>query len=146
MSEYPHWPVTILPDIARALTIVDEGSVIRTQMDTGRARQIPRFTEAPIFARVRLQLTTRQKEIFESFKYYRLARGSGWFYLPFPTSTEMESKLVRIMNGAHTTSFEDPLWVITMTLEMKPETPITEDELKNLIDNPPQTSNHPGIK
>lgn len=119
----PTWPDTLPLPNPDGYGITPVTAFVRTDMDSGRARQRRRFTRAPSSISAMWMFSQEQYALFEAFLAYEIGLGAGWFQ-------------IRLMNGMGITPMQarfmdDPpykmalqgssvnLCQVTATLEVK---------------------------
>lgn len=129
------WPLEVLPDIAREPYGMQETpSVLRTQMDSGRVRQVARFTTRLVQVPVSWRLVGEQQfRIFQAWYTHKISRGADWFLLDLPFGSGLEQCTVRFMEGVYSVSRDDNVWVVTTTLEVDIPPTMTEGQLDDLL-------------
>lgn len=94
--------------------------LMRTEMQSGRARQRRKFTNVPVFAGVSWILTRPQAMIFESWFKNTLVDGAEWFTIKLRLPIgfkDFECRFVDIPQGPELVGIE--LWRYTADLELK---------------------------
>lgn len=94
--------------------------LMRTEMQSGRARQRRTFTSVPQSVTVAWLLTTPQAALFENFFQVALTDGSSWFFAELQTPLgimPLECRFVDIYSGPSLIGFNK--WSINATLETK---------------------------
>ena len=79
------YPIQLPPPIREGYEFAPVSSMVRTEMQSGRARQRRRFTSVPTMASVSWILTAVQARYFESWYEGVLTSGSEWFEMPLIT-------------------------------------------------------------
>ncbi|MBP6861338.1 MAG: hypothetical protein KBC57_03165 [Neisseriaceae bacterium] len=92
---------------------------IRSQMDSGRARQRRRFKSVAKKASVSWLMTDEQLAIFESFFDYETCGGVGWFRLNLKNGLGMVCVKARFINPEEPYSVQknNKFWTISAVLE-----------------------------
>lgn len=75
----PVWPSTLPNPTMTDYSIKFGKAVIRTEMESGPARQRRRYTQVPSMINVRFDFTLEQFGIFEKFWEQDLLHGERWF-------------------------------------------------------------------
>ena len=94
--------------------------MMRTEMQTGRARQRRRYTSVPTMASVSWIMTEKQAQLFEGFFRWTLLDGTEWFNLDLLTPLGLkpyEVRFAEMYNGPTLTGRD--LWTFTAELEIK---------------------------
>lgn len=94
--------------------------LVRTEMQSGRARQRRKFTSVPTMARVSWLMDTLQAQLFETWWEGVLVSGSQWFDMPLRTPIGIRTYMARftdIYDGPLLTGTD--LWKFTAELELR---------------------------
>lgn len=94
--------------------------MVRTEMQSGRARQRRRFTSVPTFVQVSWIMTAVQARYFESWFEGVLVSGSEWFDMPLtsPVGTVNETvRFVDIYSGPALVALDH--WKFTAKIEVR---------------------------
>jgi hypothetical protein len=89
----PVWPATLPKPSMPDYSIKFGKAVIRTEVESGPARQRRRYTQVPSIISVRFDMTIEQFGIFEKFWEEELLDGERWFQIP-------------LVNGVGETTYE----------------------------------------
>lgn len=95
-------------------------TMMRTEMQTGRARQRRRYTSVPTMASVSWIMTEKQAQLFEGFFRWTLVDGTEWFNLTLLTPLGLkpyEARFAEMYNGPMLTGRD--MWTFTAELEIK---------------------------
>ena len=90
------YPVNLPLPLRTGYKLETENNIIRTPLQSGRARQRTAFTFVPSYADVSWILTATQAVDFESFT---VIVGADWFNLTLKTPNGDESRVVRFMQS-----------------------------------------------
>jgi hypothetical protein len=115
----PVFPSTIPGVVMHGLGFKPEQSFVRTDMESGPARQRRRFSAAPTIFTVSWTFTRAQLAVFEKFYDVDLAGGTNWFNVNLPNG---------MGNTTYTARFKEPYnaqtaarefyWSVTGSLEV----------------------------
>jgi hypothetical protein len=121
MIEYPQGLPYPLRD---GLSLQTVDPALRTQMQSGFARQRRQYTSTPTMSSVSWQLTEQQAVLFEAFFEEVLVSGSLWFECPMKTPMGAREYIARFA-GMYSGPVLVPhnRWRISATLELR-ERPI----------------------
>lgn len=129
-----NWSTTGFPNPTRDLSVSAKPAVERTTMDSGRPRQVKKFTTSYRSMRVRWQLTDAQWGLFQGVLAHKLNMGADWFLINLPTGDGIKECLARFVNGSwdakHTGVME---WDVTATLDVGGASPLTASEVDALL-------------
>ena len=90
--------------------------MLRTEMDSGLAKQRPTRTKAIVTRTVRVMVrSTADRLAFDTFHRVSLYGGSGWF--TFTDPVDATSKQGRLVGGAISWSKMGPLWFFSASIE-----------------------------
>ncbi len=106
-------------------------------MDSGRARQRPRYTEEVAFTGVVFELDTAQLSYFKGIWEHKLNNGNDWFTmrLPMADGEILTLQEVRFISDFQETyqSFTD--WEVSAQIEYRDPPTISEEDLDDEILN-----------
>lgn len=94
--------------------------LMRTEMQSGRARQRRRFTSVPTNVPVTWQCTNEQAQFFETWFQHTLLDGSEWFTCPLKTPMGLkhyEARFTGMYDGPDLIGVSD--WLFTAELEIR---------------------------
>lgn len=95
-----------------------ESSVVRTEMESGRARQRRRF-EVPVHLHsAQWKLNEKQMAAFEAFVRHGIAGGSLWFLIELRLADGLKEYKARLVDGDYSVSREDRWATVSATLEI----------------------------
>lgn len=116
-------------------SITPNEAIIRTQMESGTARQRRRFDSVPSKITVKWFMNASQFSLFEAWYKYHAKEGAEWFVISLLGGLgliEQEARFTqqftaRLQNGI--------LWAITSELEIRDRPTLREDSLAILLEN-----------
>ena len=135
------WPENVMPLPSRSFSRSNEYSNARSRMDSGRARQRPRYTEEVAFTGVVFELDTAQLSYFKGIWEHKLNNGNDWFTmrLPMADGEILTLQEVRFISDFQETyqSFTD--WEVSAQIEYRDPPTISEEDLNEALypDIPP---------
>ena len=91
----PTFPATLPAPLVNGFAYIPTDAVVRTQMDSGPARQRRRFTQFPTVFQATWRLTQAQLLAFEQFHHTSLSDGQAWFTLSLYTGAGITASTVR---------------------------------------------------
>lgn len=95
-------------------------AVIRTQMESGRARQRQRFPGAQNMVKLSWTLNGEQHKRFKSYHLYNLNSGCDWFALPLTTGRYVIPHIGRFVAGKYSENHSGfDKWVVSAVIEIK---------------------------
>ena len=123
------WNQNILPLPSHNFGIDADSATIRSKMDSGRARQRPRYTEHLKGSTLIFELTKAEYALFVLLFEVELNMGADWFSipLPMPYGNTLTPSTVRFIGGygSQHSNFEN--WTVTTTIEyQKSKTELTQ--------------------
>lgn len=101
--------------------------MVRTQMQSGRARQRRRFTSVPTMARVSWTLTTGQAQLFEGWYKHIINDGASWFECPLQTPMGIkhyEARFTGIYDGPDLVGVDH--WRVSAQVEIRKRQTVSE--------------------
>lgn len=123
------WPSNILPNPSNDFGADANPGTIRTQMDSGRFRQRPRFTGEHETMNVTWLLTDYEFGVFKSIHKHLLYNGSDWFTCPLPMGDALKPFKVRFLEGKYAAKHVPVLnWRVTATFETEDDTSVYDAE------------------
>lgn len=112
--------------------------LMRTQMDSGRARQRRRFTSVPSEVPVSWICNAKQAQFFEAWFRYGITDGADWFLCPLKTPLdegaavkEYEARFTDIYRGPELVGIDH--WRFTAELEIRERQTLSESDAIDLI-------------
>jgi hypothetical protein len=116
------WP-SILPNPSNDFSAEANPGTIRTQMDSGRYRQRPRFTGEHEAVNVTWLMTDYEFGVFKAIHKHQLFNGSDWFMCSLPMGDGLKAFKVRFLEGKYAAKHVPVLhWRVTATLETEDDT------------------------
>lgn len=128
------WPVSILPDPTLSYTSANSNSVIRSKFDTGRVRQRLRFTADTKTQGVRWTFDDIQFAVFQGWLKQRVANGADFFLMNLPLGDGIKQYQVRFVQGTYNASYQEPRWIVTVSLEIEDAPVLAPEIVDALID------------
>lgn len=130
------WPA-LLPAPTVAFSGSTESSVARTQMESGRFRQRPRFTSELRTYRASWELSDFQFGFFQAWFLRKLSNGADKFTINLPTGGEGMAKAVNasFVEGKYNYSHNRGAvlwWTVSATLEVE-EAEVWSEEIYDAI-------------
>lgn len=116
----PAWPSTLPQATLPGHELAPDDSVIRTDMEAGRARARRRYTRAPTRTTVRWVFATRQQfHVFESWWVLEIDHGASGFTLSLPNGAGMSTVTARFVEPYKARPLGGSAWEVTGTLEVE---------------------------
>jgi hypothetical protein len=114
------WPDLLPKPTVQGYTLQPEKNVLRTEMDSGPARQRRQFTQVPTVVTVRWRMNQEQLALFQSWFRWRAWSGASWFQVELLNGLGIQSQEARFWgpykaNAIHRALF----WEITAKLEVR---------------------------
>ena len=116
------WPSTLPNPSAKGYKIQSGNQVIRSDMDSGLARQRRRFTSRIDVMDIFLEVTASELDIFEGFIYNDCDGGAAWFDAPIIDGNGIRNMECRLMNGQYTAvplDTNNSIWNLRMQFEVR---------------------------
>lgn len=130
-----NWSATGFPNPAQDAGIRNDPSVLRIDMDSGRARQRKLFTTAMRTMTVRWQLTDPQWALFQGVLEHKLNQGADWFNIVLPTGDGLKTCVARFVKGAWTAKYVPVMhWDVSASLEVQGNSPLSSSEVDTLLE------------
>jgi|DEB0MinimDraft_4_1074332.scaffolds.fasta_scaffold168737_1 hypothetical protein len=128
------WNETIFPLPSVSYNADVDHSNIRTNMDSGRARQRPRFSREIRLASAVFELNRLQYAAWNKFWNEKLNRGTDWFNmrLPLPDTNKLTETEIRFASDYKEQHRHGGNWDVSVTIEIK-EVPTISDEFFELL-------------
>lgn len=128
------WPAT-LPKPNRDFSTKVGTSAIRTQMDSGRFRQRPRFTRALRTIPVVWTLTDDDYYFFQGIYQHTLNQGCDWFTISLPLGDGFKDYTARFLAGSGYEAQHDQVmyWKVRATLETEDESAMDGETADALV-------------
>ncbi|OLA80487.1 MAG: hypothetical protein BHW58_07560 [Azospirillum sp. 51_20] len=131
---------TKFPDLL-PLPLVEEYSItpneaiIRTQMESGTARQRRRFDSVPSRITVKWFMNASQFSLFEAWYKYHAKEGAEWFVIPLLGGLGLIEQEARFTQQFTAKLQNRILWAITSELEIRERPTLSEGALDILLSN-----------
>lgn len=113
------WPDDFpMPDDSLAIDL--DLQVIRTKMESGRARQRLRFPGAVNVIKLTWVLNGEQHKRFKSHHAFDLNYGCDWFVLPLITGQFIKPHIGRMVGGKYSEQYKPhDKWTVSAVIEVK---------------------------
>jgi hypothetical protein len=101
--------------------------LMRTQLETGRARQRRRYTSVPTMAAVSWLFTQGEAQLFEAWFRWELMDGAEWFAAPLKTPTGLqpfECRFADMYSGPELVGID--MWKFTAEIEIRERQTLTD--------------------
>ncbi len=139
MSEAVSWPDTLPRPTFQGYAVEPMDSILRTEMESGPARQRRRYTQTPTRITVRWRLTFSQFALFESWLKYKAKEGGAWFSITLLGGLGMVTQRARFV-GRGSSAYQarplrggpgdGPRWIVTSVLEVDDRPVLSEGALE----------------
>ena len=134
MIKFPqHLP---LPTID-GYSIKPDDAIIRTDMESGPARQRRRFTQTPSKIAVRWVMNQEQFSLFEAWYKFLAKEGAEWFDIQLLGGLGLIEQEARFIQQFEAGLYKGLLWEITAELEIRDRPTLSEGALDILLDSDP---------
>ncbi|WP_205169123.1 hypothetical protein [Burkholderia sp. LMG 13014] len=111
------WPERLPAPMAAGYSYQPQTPFIRTNMDTGVARQRRRFVSVPSQVSVTWLLNRELLALFEAFVHYDLLDGACWFSAVIYNGMERRDVKARMIGGFKVDNVDPRFWRVSATLE-----------------------------
>lgn len=132
------WPDALPSPTFEGYGVEPVDSILRTEMESGPARQRRRYTQTPTRLPVRWRFTGRQFAVFESWFKHKAKEGGEWFSIDLLGGTGMVSHEARFA-GRGSSPYraapsrggpaEGARWTVTSSLEVRESSVLSEEVL-----------------
>lgn len=113
------WPSDLPRPQLAGYQFTPVNAVIRTDMESGPARQRLRFTAAPIMMSAAWRFTDAQFASFRTFFDSTINRGADWYSAELDTGNGLATYDTRMIEPYQATMLSDGLWEVTGKLELR---------------------------
>lgn len=113
----PAWPDRLPPPALANYSYQPQAPFVRTNMDTGLARQRRRFISIPSQITVQFTLNQEQLALFEAFCHYDLLDGVCWFTAQIANGMERQGVKARWIGAWKVDLLDAGIWQVSGTLE-----------------------------
>lgn len=110
-------------------------AIIRTDMESGPARQRRRYTQTPSKISVRWVMNHEQFCLFEAWYKYQAKEGAEWFVITLLGGIGLTEQDARFTQQFQASILAGRLWEITTELEIRDRPTITEDAMNIILDS-----------
>lgn len=112
------WPERLPPPLSNGYGYQATKPFIRTDMESGLARQRRRFTRFPTTVSVVWLFTQEQLGLFEAFVHYDLQDGAAWFTAIIASGQDTKQVKARMIDAPHVERVAPVgLWNVSVQLE-----------------------------
>lgn len=131
------WPASLPLPTMNGYGIEDDPRMVRTEMESGTARQRQTSTQAPADVTARWVFTLYEYALFESWLEKRAKYGANWFNITYLGGVGLVPCEARFKNGKAPAKFSNGAVVaVTATLEVRERTKLSDADLTALLDEP----------
>ncbi|WP_455275136.1 hypothetical protein [Ralstonia thomasii] len=128
------WPDLLPAPLAGGYSYQPQASFIRTNMDSGLARQRRRFTRIPSTVSVAWVFTQEQLALFEGFVHYDISDGADWFSAKIANGQELQTVKARMTTAPKVDLIEPGIWHVSVQMETIDMPMATADQYAALRD------------
>ena len=128
----PNIPDTLPPPVVTGYSYRRKEQFIRTDMDSGLARQRRRFQIVPTHVNVQWRFSGLQLALFEGWIEHYV--GIGWFYSKLSAGQGLQSVKARFIESPSISNETYNVWTVAATLETIEMPIISVDEVDILSD------------
>jgi hypothetical protein len=118
MAQWPAGLANVNTPLAALNHVLTDGA-IRTEMDTGAARQRRRFSGVPRQTPITMSMTTLEYRIFEAWWKHELNGGTSWFTRKWPTSAGVVALQMRFVGPYSDKLIGENAWNIDVKVEIR---------------------------
>jgi len=116
-------------------SIRPEEAIIRTDMESGPARQRRRYTQTPSKITIKWIMSPEQFCLFEAWYKYYAKEGAEWFIITLLGGIGLTEQEARFTQQFEASIISGRLWQITTELEIRDRPTITEDATLIIMDS-----------
>ena len=109
-------------------------AIVRTDMESGPARQRRCYTQTPSKISVRWVMNREQFSLFEAWYKYHAKEGAEWFYITLLGGLGLLEQEARFTQQFEAKLLNGYLWEITSELEIRDRPTLSEGALNILLD------------
>lgn len=113
------WPTDLPNPMADGYQFTPGNAVIRTDMESGPARQRQRFTTVPVSVSVSWRFTVAQMVTFRDFFENTIHRGADWFTVSLDAGAGLASYDARFAEVYQAAWMPGGGWEVTSKLEVR---------------------------
>ncbi|MBB1329454.1 hypothetical protein H5087_08855 [Pseudoalteromonas sp. SR43-7] len=118
-------------------SLAQQSNLLRTDMQSGRARQRKRFQSVPTTMGATWKLNEYQAQILEGFVTHGTNDAVNWFLMPIRTPEGLIEHEVRFKQSPlEACSFNGGFWNYSTNIEIKKRQVVSEETMVNLILTP----------
>lgn len=128
------YPAKLPSPLLAGYSIRPTENVIRTEMESGYARQRRRFRTSPTRIPVKWIMTEAQYAVFDSWYLNDADEGAVWFVMPLKTAIGVEPHTCRFVTQYVASAISCEWWEITAELEVR-NRPVLPPDLWELVLN-----------
>lgn len=133
------WPDTLPLPTFEGYGIEPQDSILRTEMESGPARQRRRYTQTPTRIPARWRFTAWEFALFESWFKYKAKEGGEYFSINLLGGLGMVSHEARFVGRGSSPYRAQPMrggpgdgarWIVTSALEIRERPTLSEEALE----------------
>ncbi len=128
------WPATLPAPVLDPYKVRPGEAILRTEMESGPARQRREFTQVPSRVTVRWRLRNDQMALFEAWYAHKAKEGAEWFTIPLLAGLGLEDHEARFTKQYDAPKRVGNGWWVDAELEVRKRPVLTEPELDILLD------------
>ena len=129
------WPSSLPAPTVEGYAINPGEGVLRTQMDSGLARQRRVFTQTPTTFNVRWILTNDQYQTFEGWYQYFADEGASEFIIDLSSGQGISAHTARFLGQFSASLIAQNLWQVSAQLETINRPVVSQGYLKIAMNN-----------
>jgi len=130
------WPTTLPLPTVDGYGLSPGDAILRTDMESGLARQRRRFTAVPTVISVRWMMTRHQFAVFESWYKIYAQEGASFFDIDLLGGIGLTIHNARFIKQFNA-KLRNNLWILTSQLEVRERPVLNQETLDFLTTNPP---------
>ena len=130
-----YFPKNLPYPTVESYSVQPNEAIVRTDMESGPARQRRRYTQTPSKISVRWIMNREQFSLFEAWYKYHAKEGAEWFYITLLGGLGLLEQEARFTKQFEAKLLNGYLWEITSELEIRDRSTLSEGALNILLDS-----------
>ncbi len=130
------WPTTLPLPTVQGYSVQPGDTILRTDMESGLARQRRKFTNVPTKVSVRWIMRRDQYAVFEGWYRWSAKEGASWFSITLLGGLGLQEQDARFTRQFSARLLAGgTLWEVTSELEIRERPVLTEDAMAIVLTN-----------
>lgn len=124
------WPATLPPPLTNGLGIEPGDGILRTEMESGPARQEEIFTGVPEKVQLKWVFDAWEYAVFKAWYKWRAHQGATWFGIDLPAGIGIIPHEARFVGQPREQLLGGGTWEVSAQIEVRDPPSLTEQELE----------------